>query len=152
MYIKQSPLCANQTFQNSNFHTLASLIEFNSFHFLFLSCICFFCPLHNRQDVKPHMGYAKMGLYKTKSKRSIANYHHIIIINIFILSSITSSSMASSSSPSSIDFSTAILIRVDQSGKGDFSKIQEAIESIPPNLNNSQLYFIWVKPGIYRYI
>ncbi|EFH56650.1 pectinesterase family protein [Arabidopsis lyrata subsp. lyrata] len=92
-----------------------------------------------------------MGLYKTKSKRSIANYYHIILINIFILSSITFSSMASSnSSSSSIDFSTAILIRVDQSGKGDFSKIQEAIESIPPNLNNSQLYYIWVKPGIYR--
>ncbi|KAL0741474.1 hypothetical protein Bca4012_082987 [Brassica carinata] len=58
--------------------------------------------------------------------------------------------MASSSSSSSIDFTTAILIRVDQSGKGDFSKIQDAIESIPPNLNNSQLYFIWVKPGVYR--
>ncbi|KAF3581573.1 hypothetical protein DY000_02034040 [Brassica cretica] len=57
---------------------------------------------------------------------------------------------SSSSSLSSIDFSTAILIRVDQSGKGDFNKIQEAIESIPPNLNNSQLYFIWVKPGVYR--
>ncbi|KAF2588936.1 hypothetical protein F2Q70_00041473 [Brassica cretica] len=56
--------------------------------------------------------------------------------------------MASSSSP--VDFSTAILIRVDQSGKGDFNKIQEAIDSIPPNLNNSQLYFIWVKPGVYR--
>uniref|UniRef100_M4ENB7 TF-B3 domain-containing protein n=1 Tax=Brassica campestris TaxID=3711 RepID=M4ENB7_BRACM len=56
---------------------------------------------------------------------------------------------SSSSSSSSIDFSTAILIRVDQSGKGDFNKIQEAIESIPPNLNNSQLYFIWVKPGVY---
>ncbi|CAA7044804.1 unnamed protein product [Microthlaspi erraticum] len=57
---------------------------------------------------------------------------------------------SSSSSSSSIDFSTAILINVDQSGKGDFSKIQEAVDSIPPNLNNSQLYVIWVKPGIYR--
>lgn len=91
---------------------------------------------------------AKMGLYKTNSKRLVDNYHHIIVINIFILSLMTSSA---SSSSSSMDFSTAILIRVDQSGKGDFNKIQEAIESIPPNLNNSQLYFIWVKPGIYRY-
>ncbi|ESQ46069.1 hypothetical protein EUTSA_v10000702mg [Eutrema salsugineum] len=90
-----------------------------------------------------------MGVYKSKSKHNIANYYQIIVINIFILSSVTSSSMASSSL-SSIDFSTAILIRVDQSGKGDFIKIQEAIESIPPNLNNSQLYFIWVKPGTYR--
>ncbi|CAH2061583.1 unnamed protein product [Thlaspi arvense] len=89
---------------------------------------------------------AEMGLYNTKPK-----YYQIIIINIFILSSITSSSMASSSSSSSsIDFTTAILIRVDQSGKGDFNKIQDAVESIPPNLNNSQLYFIWVKPGVYR--
>ncbi|CAH8360660.1 unnamed protein product [Eruca vesicaria subsp. sativa] len=86
-----------------------------------------------------------MGLYITNS---IATYYQTIIINIFILSLITSSSMASSSS--SVDLSSAILIRVDQSGKGDFNKIQEAIESIPPNLNNSQLYFIWVKPGVYR--
>ena len=91
----------------------------------------------------------EMGLYKTKSKHYIDTYYQITIINIFILSLITSSSMASSSSP--VDFSTAILIRVDQSGKGDFNKIQEAIDSIPPNLNNSQLYFIWVKPGVYRY-
>ncbi|CAN6900495.1 unnamed protein product [Brassica oleracea] len=90
----------------------------------------------------------EMGLYKTKSKHYIDTYYQITIINIFILSLITSSSMASSSSP--VDFSTAILIRVDQSGKGDFNKIQEAIDSIPPNLNNSQLYFIWVKPGVYR--
>ncbi|XP_030478454.2 putative pectinesterase 11 [Cannabis sativa] len=46
------------------------------------------------------------------------------------------------------DMSTANLIRVDQSGKGDFTKIQEAIDSVPSN--NSHLYFIWVKPGTYR--
>lgn len=97
------------------------------------------------------MGYlAAMSLFETKTLFLPRNYYHIIIINIFILSSITSSTMASSSS-SSIDFSTAILIKVDQSGEGDFYKIQEAIESIPPNLNHSQLYFIWVKPGIYRF-
>ncbi|CAN7136619.1 unnamed protein product [Brassica rapa subsp. narinosa] len=94
---------------------------------------------------------ADMGLYITKFK------HYILLIiksqSSRFSSSLQShlhSSMASSSSSSSIDFSTAILIRVDQSGKGDFNKIQEAIESIPPNLNNSQLYFIWVKPGVYR--
>ncbi|WCJ33793.1 Pectin lyase-like superfamily protein [Euphorbia peplus] len=47
-----------------------------------------------------------------------------------------------------VDLSNAILIRVDQSGKGDFTKIQDAIDSVPPN--NSELIFIWVKPGTYR--
>lgn len=48
----------------------------------------------------------------------------------------------------SLDFSTAILVRVDQSGKGDFKNIQDAIDSVPSN--NTQLVFIWVKPGTYR--
>ncbi|KAF9609603.1 hypothetical protein IFM89_017698 [Coptis chinensis] len=46
------------------------------------------------------------------------------------------------------DMSTAILIRVDQSGKGDFKKVQDAIDSVPSN--NTELIFIWVKPGVYR--
>ncbi|XP_065879464.1 putative pectinesterase 11 [Euphorbia lathyris] len=46
-----------------------------------------------------------------------------------------------------VDLSNAILIRVDQSGKGDFTKIQDAIDSVPSN--NSELVFIWVKPGTY---
>ncbi|XP_074362738.1 putative pectinesterase 11 [Apium graveolens] len=46
------------------------------------------------------------------------------------------------------DLSTAILIRVDQSGQGDFKKIQDAIDAVPSN--NSDLYYIWVKPGTYR--
>ncbi|KAK1358636.1 Pectinesterase domain-containing protein [Heracleum sosnowskyi] len=53
---------------------------------------------------------------------------------------------ASSTEPK--DLSTAILIRVDQSGHGDFRKIQEAIDAVPSN--NSDLYYIWVKPGTYR--
>ncbi|KAL2477145.1 putative pectinesterase 11 [Forsythia ovata] len=56
--------------------------------------------------------------------------------------------MASSSTTGPSDMSTAILIRVDQSGKGDFTKIQDAIDSVPSN--NSELVFIWVKPGTYR--
>ncbi|EXB37139.1 Putative pectinesterase 11 [Morus notabilis] len=46
------------------------------------------------------------------------------------------------------DMSTAILIRVDQTGKGDFGKIQDAIDSVPSN--NSELVFISIKPGTYR--
>ncbi|KAK4491401.1 hypothetical protein RD792_002146 [Penstemon davidsonii] len=44
--------------------------------------------------------------------------------------------------------SGAILIRVDQSGLGDYTKIQDAIDSVPSN--NSELVFIWIKPGTYR--
>ncbi|KDO43670.1 hypothetical protein CISIN_1g039481mg, partial [Citrus sinensis] len=36
----------------------------------------------------------------------------------------------------------------DQSGKGDFKKIQDAIDSVPSN--NSETVFIRVKPGTYR--
>ncbi|KAL5563014.1 hypothetical protein UlMin_032761 [Ulmus minor] len=49
---------------------------------------------------------------------------------------------------SSTDTSTALLMRVDQSGNGDFKKIQDAIDAVPPN--NSELVYILVKPGIYR--
>ena len=56
--------------------------------------------------------------------------------------------MANSATTGTVDTSTAILIRVDQSGNGDFKKIQDAIDAVPSN--NSELYFIWVKPGTYR--
>ncbi|KAF5727206.1 hypothetical protein HS088_TW22G00894 [Tripterygium wilfordii] len=46
-----------------------------------------------------------------------------------------------------MDLSTAILMRVDQSGRGDFRKIQDAIDAVPPN--NNQLFFILVNPGTY---
>ncbi|XVF67736.1 hypothetical protein PTKIN_Ptkin10aG0145900 [Pterospermum kingtungense] len=47
-----------------------------------------------------------------------------------------------------LDMSSAILLKVDQSGNGDFKKIQDAIDAVPSN--NSELYFISVKPGTYR--
>ncbi|XP_040958593.1 putative pectinesterase 11 isoform X2 [Gossypium hirsutum] len=47
-----------------------------------------------------------------------------------------------------IDMSTAILLKVDQSGDADFVKIQDAIDAVPSN--NKQVYFILVKPGTYR--
>lgn len=42
----------------------------------------------------------------------------------------------------------AILITVDQSGRGNFTKIQDAIDAVP--VNNVEQVFIAVKPGIYR--
>ncbi|KAM7251727.1 hypothetical protein ACFE04_023610 [Oxalis oulophora] len=64
----------------------------------------------------------------------------VIFVGVLII-------LYTSSCTSSVELSTAILIRVDQSGLGDYVKIQDAIDSVPSN--NSQLYFIWVKPGIY---
>ncbi|KAL6011344.1 hypothetical protein ACLOJK_001790 [Asimina triloba] len=44
--------------------------------------------------------------------------------------------------------SSAILITVDPSGRGDYKKIQDAIDSVPSQ--NSDPVFIWIKPGTYR--
>ncbi|PON93432.1 Pectinesterase, catalytic [Trema orientale] len=43
---------------------------------------------------------------------------------------------------------SAVLLRVDQSGKGNFTKIQDAINAVPSN--NKELVYILVKPGIYK--
>ncbi|KAE8682152.1 hypothetical protein F3Y22_tig00111273pilonHSYRG00118 [Hibiscus syriacus] len=42
----------------------------------------------------------------------------------------------------------AILITVDQSGKGDYEKIQDAIDVVPSN--NKHVVFILAKPGVYE--
>lgn len=42
----------------------------------------------------------------------------------------------------------SMLIRVDQSGEGDYEKIQDAIDAVPSN--NSEPVFVWVKPGVYE--
>ncbi|KAH0990482.1 hypothetical protein GBA52_001965 [Prunus armeniaca] len=44
--------------------------------------------------------------------------------------------------------STAVLITVDQSGKADYKKIQDAIDAVPSN--NVDLVFIRVRPGVYE--
>lgn len=54
------------------------------------------------------------------------------------------------STSSSLDASTAILVKVDQTGEGDFTRIQDAINVVPSN--NTEPVFIWVKPGIYRFL
>uniref|UniRef100_M0ZWA4 pectinesterase n=1 Tax=Solanum tuberosum TaxID=4113 RepID=M0ZWA4_SOLTU len=48
---------------------------------------------------------------------------------------------------SSSQLSSAILIIVDQSGNGDYKKIQDAIDAVPSK--NTQHVFILVKPGVY---
>ncbi|XP_009621417.1 putative pectinesterase 11 [Nicotiana tomentosiformis] len=81
----------------------------------------------------------------------IIKFHVIFLILLLVCSNSNSTlTMAAndSSSGGPTNFSTAILIRVDQSGQGDFKKIQDAIDAVPSN--NSELFFIWVKPGTYR--
>ncbi|GAV58267.1 Pectinesterase domain-containing protein [Cephalotus follicularis] len=46
-----------------------------------------------------------------------------------------------------VNTSIAILIKVDQSGEGDYGKIQDAIDAVPSN--NSELVFIWVESVTY---
>lgn len=68
-------------------------------------------------------------------------------VNFFVLALCTLMAI-SRANPDPTHMTAAILIRVDQSGKGDYRKIQDAINAVPSN--NSELVFIWVKPGIYK--
>ncbi|KAJ4967391.1 hypothetical protein NE237_019240 [Protea cynaroides] len=64
---------------------------------------------------------------------------------VLLLVALASSSLMAAQST---NWSTALLIKVDQSGNGDFKKIQDAIDVVPSN--NSDNVFILIKPGIYR--
>ncbi|KAH7524106.1 hypothetical protein FEM48_Zijuj06G0083800 [Ziziphus jujuba var. spinosa] len=59
---------------------------------------------------------------------------------------LTVNSQAETTDPTKM--TAAILIRVDQSGKGDYTKIQDAIDAVPSN--NTELVFVLIKPGIYK--
>lgn len=76
---------------------------------------------------------------------------HLLFDNIvlsFVLSTLIASSSSAMAATGPKDTSSAVLIRVDQSGQGDYKKIQDAINSVPSN--NSEFVYIWVKPGTYR--
>ena len=85
-----------------------------------------------------------------KLAEALATLMEIQVCFMVILLGVLSSSWLRVVGASSVSFSTAILIRVDQSGKGDYQKIQDAIDAVPSN--NTEVVFIWVKPGIYRYV
>lgn len=68
------------------------------------------------------------------------------IIDLFVVASCTLMAV-SVADPDPTQMTAALLLRVDSSGKGDYQKIQDAINAVPSN--NSELVFIWVKPGIY---
>ncbi|XP_042494965.1 putative pectinesterase 11 [Macadamia integrifolia] len=73
---------------------------------------------------------------------------HICACVVLLLVAMASSSLMVTSHAASTDWSTALLIKVDQSGNGDFKKIQDAIDAVPSN--NVDNVFIWIKPGTYR--
>ncbi|KAK9677853.1 hypothetical protein RND81_11G171500 [Saponaria officinalis] len=74
------------------------------------------------------------------------DYHILLPFFVFLL--MASSSLIKTTIATPTDSSMAVLIRVDQSGQGDFTTIQTAIDSVPSD--NEELVFIWIKPGIYR--
>ena len=83
---------------------------------------------------------------------TMKNYSQNVSILVVATTIVFVSIMATGSSTATIpkDFSTAVLIRVEKYGRGDFRTIQGAIDSVPDN--NSELVFISVAPGIYRSI
>ncbi|XP_021284377.1 putative pectinesterase 11 [Herrania umbratica] len=70
-----------------------------------------------------------------------SSYACIFVMTLFLF-------MASHPRADAAETSTALLISVDQSGKGDYRTIQDAINAVPSN--NKELIFILVKPGIYK--
>lgn len=76
------------------------------------------------------------------------NYSFAEVIFFFVLALSACGTAVSLSVTNSSTKSSAVLLRVDQSGKGDYKKIQDAIDAVPAN--NKELVFILVKPGIYK--
>lgn len=80
------------------------------------------------------------------SAMKIYSYVNILLV-AFVFASFMAMAIATTNST---DTASAVLLRVDQSGKGDFKKIQDAIDAVPSN--NIEVVFIWVKPGTYRFV
>lgn len=72
----------------------------------------------------------------------------VIVYPLILLLNVCSGSFSSMAVPSST--TDAILIVVDQSGQGDYTTIQKAIDAV--SSNNSELIYISIKPGTYRCI
>ncbi|CAN4093875.1 unnamed protein product [Withania somnifera] len=75
-------------------------------------------------------------------------YINVMLVVVMLATSYLVIFSEAASSSSSSQLSNAILIKVDQSGKGDYKRIQDAIDAVPSK--NSQRVFILVKPGVYR--
>lgn len=97
---------------------------------------------HFHQDRNSRLLHMDFAAARASMKMFRRRGYKLAAVLLFEFVVFCSSSMDSSAP------TTAILIRVDQSGNGDYTKIQDAIDAVPSN--NSQLYFILVKPGTYR--
>ncbi|KVH93217.1 Pectinesterase, catalytic [Cynara cardunculus var. scolymus] len=74
-------------------------------------------------------------------------YHVLrVFVLVFILLDVCSASFSMAVTSSST--TDTVLIVVDQSGQGDYKTIQDAINAVASN--NSELIYIWIKPGTYR--
>lgn len=74
---------------------------------------------------------------------------HVRLVSLLLTCAVTVILAAAASDGVKLrETSTAVLIVVDQSGHGDYIKIQDAIDSVPSK--NSELVYISVKPGTYR--
>lgn len=78
----------------------------------------------------------------------MALFHGYTTIITIVLLATSNLVIFSEAGSSSSELSNAILIKVDQSGNGDYKTIQEAIDAVPSK--NTQHVFILVKPGVYR--
>lgn len=96
------------------------------------------------------MGCAQVNIYSHAHAHAHATIYMVIILALQVVVIETLFGSYIKVNAAAIDMSSAILLKVDQSGNGDFKKIQDAIDAVPSN--NSQIYFISVKPGTYRYI
>ncbi|MBA0624093.1 hypothetical protein Godav_009495 [Gossypium davidsonii] len=66
----------------------------------------------------------------------------IFFVTLFMLMASTPRAYAAQIS------AAALLLRVDQLGKGDYEKIQDTIDAVPSD--NREVVFILVEPGIYN--
>ncbi|XP_015572328.2 probable pectinesterase 55 [Ricinus communis] len=85
-------------------------------------------------------------LYCSYKKKKMANLHSFLFALVLLLLPFSSSSTALNCQPNQSKF--ARTITVDQSGNGDFTSVQSAIDSIPEM--NTQWIHIQISPGKYR--
>ncbi|KAA3453632.1 Pectinesterase, catalytic [Gossypium australe] len=103
----------------------------------------------SKQSTVFYREYKRYGPGANNRKR-VEWSQHFVTMAAFIFFVIMFTLMASTTprADAAETSAVAVVIRVDQSGKGDYKKIQDAIDAVPSN--NKQPFFILVKPGIYN--
>lgn len=88
--------------------------------------------------------WSRCGDHNCVSRADVLVERLVFVVVVCVMAS----SSAAAAASARLDWSSAVLIRVDQSGGGDYGKIQDAVDAVPAN--NKEPYFIWVKPGTYK--